>query len=135
MSPALAFEIVLKRDRFIIVASLFALTGVAWGYMIHEAHAMDLTGVCRCAGLKMSGPDMNAWSFGALLALFLMWVEMMVAMMLPSASPMILMFAGVNRKRREQDNPFVPTGVFVLGYLVVWAGFSLMAALAQWALH
>ncbi|MEY2430138.1 MAG: hypothetical protein QOJ40_3023 [Verrucomicrobiota bacterium] len=135
MSLALTLEGVLKRDRLIILAALLGLTALAWGYMIHEAHAMHVTGVCCCAGIKMSGPDMNAWSFGALIALFLMWAEMMVAMMLPSASPMILMFAGVNRKRREQDNPFVPTGFFVLGYLVVWAGFSLAAALAQWALH
>jgi predicted metal-binding membrane protein len=135
MNSAPAFESVLKRDRLIILAGLLGLTALAWGYMVHEARAMTLTGVCRCAGMKMSGPDMNAWSFGALIALFLMWGEMMVAMMLPSASPMILMFAGVNRKRREQENPLVPTGVFVLGYLVVWIGFSVLAALAQWALH
>jgi len=135
MSSAPVFEGVLRRDRLVILAALLGLTALAWGYMIHEARAMTLTGVCQCVGIKMSGPDMNAWSFGALIALFLMWVEMMVAMMLPSASPMILLFAGVNRKRREEENPFVPTGVFVLGYLAVWTGFSLVAALAQWALH
>jgi predicted metal-binding membrane protein len=59
----------------------------------------------------------------------------MVAMMIPSATPMILTFARVNRQRREQARPFVPTGLFVLGYLLVWSGFSLAAALAQWALH
>jgi len=48
---------------------------------------------------------------------------------------MILTFARVNRQRREQERPFVSTGMFVLGYLVVWSGFSLIAALAQWALH
>ena len=67
--------------------------------------------------------------------LFLMWAEMMVAMMIPSAAPMILTFAMVNRKRREQDRPFVPTGMFLLGYLIVWSVFSLVAALAQWTLH
>jgi predicted metal-binding membrane protein len=67
--------------------------------------------------------------------LFLMWAEMMVAMMLPSAAPMILTFAAVNRKRREQEEPFVPAGIFVLGYLAIWTGFSVLAALAQWALH
>src|SRR5678816_864351 len=67
-------------------------------------------------------------------SLFLMWTEMMVAMMLPSAAPMILTFAMVNRKRKEAQEPFVPTGIFALGYLVVWAGFSLFAAPAQWVL-
>jgi len=67
--------------------------------------------------------------------LFLMWTEMMVAMMVPTAAPMILTFAMVNRRRREQERPFVPTGIFLLGYLVVWTGFSILATLAQWGLH
>src|SRR6476646_6362566 len=103
--------------------------------MIGEARAMTLTGACRCAGMKMSGPDMTGWSTSTLIPLFLMWAEMMVAMMLPSAAPMILTFATVNRKRREQERPFVPTGIFLGGYLVVWTGFSVLAALAQWVLH
>jgi predicted metal-binding membrane protein len=41
----------------------------------------------------------------------------------------------VNRKRREQQRPFVPTMIFLLGYLAVWAGFSAVAAVAQWILH
>jgi predicted metal-binding membrane protein len=64
-----------------------------------------------------------------------MWAEMMVAMMIPSAAPMILTFAGVNRKRRAQERPYVPTTVFILGYLAVWTAFSALAAVAQWALH
>jgi predicted metal-binding membrane protein len=64
-----------------------------------------------------------------------MWAEMMVAMMIPSAAPMILTFAAVKRKRRAMDRPFVPTGLFLSGYLIVWCGFSLVAAIAQWALH
>lgn len=128
-------ETVLKRDRIIILAGLFGLAVLAWAYMIQEARAMSLTGVCCCAGMKMSGPDTQAWSVGALFPLFLMWAEMMVAMMLPSAAPMILLFASVNRRRREQEGPFVPTGFFLLGYLAVWTAFSALAALAQWTLH
>ncbi len=96
---------------------------------------MNFSGTCRCLGMAMSGPDTKAWSVATLPPLFLMWTEMMVAMMIPSASPMILTFALVNRKRREQDRPYVPTGMFLLGYLAVWTGFSALAALAQWALH
>jgi len=83
----------------------------------------------------MSGPDTAPWSVGTLLPLFLMWAEMMVAMMIPSAAPMILTFAMVNRERRKQKLPFVPTGIFLLGYLAVWTGFSALAAVAQWILH
>jgi predicted metal-binding membrane protein len=56
-------------------------------------------------------------------------------MMIPSAAPMILTFAMINRKRREQERPYVPTSLFLLGYLVVWTAFSFAAAVAQWALH
>src|SRR5439155_13903465 len=81
------------------------------------------------------GPDTQSWSATTLVPLFLMWTEMMVAMMTPSAAPMILTFATVNRKRREQERPFVPTGMFLSGYLVVWTLFSAIAAVAQWILH
>src|SRR3954454_6712654 len=135
MNQAGALESMLKRDRLIVLGGLVGIAGLAWGYMVYEARAMVHTGVCCCVGMKMSGPDMQSWSARELIPLFLMWSEMMVAMMIPSAAPMILMFAAVNRKRREQERPFVPTGIFVLGYLVAWTGFSAVAAVAQWALH
>lgn len=128
-------ESILKRDRVIVLAALGAIALLAWGYMAHEARAMSRTGVCCCAGLTLSGPDVAPWSPATLLPLFLMWSEMMVAMMIPSAAPMILTFALVQRKRREQERPFVPTGIFLLGYLIVWTGFSALAAFGQWVLH
>ena len=128
-------EAILKRDRLIVLAALAGLALLAWGYMVYEARAMYHTGVCICAGLKMSGPDLQAWSASQLFPLFLMWAEMMVAMMVPSAAPTILIFAAVNRKRRAQERPFVPAGMFLGGYLAVWTAFSALAAVAQWALH
>jgi predicted metal-binding membrane protein len=128
-------EAIFKRDRRVVLFALAAITFLAWVYMVREARTMNLTGVCCCAGMKMSGPDTHPWSTATLLPLFLMWTEMMMAMMIPSAAPMILTFALVNRKRRESERPFVPTGIFLLGYLVVWTGFSALAAVAQWVLH
>jgi predicted metal-binding membrane protein len=131
----MALESILKRDRLVVLAGLLGISALAWGYMFHEARAMNLTGVCCCAGMKMSGPDVSPWSASALIPLFLMWAEMMVAMMLPTAAPMILTFAMVNRKRQEREQPFVSTGLFVAGYLAAWTGFSAIAALAQAILH
>jgi predicted metal-binding membrane protein len=128
-------ELLLRRDRLIVAASLAAITLIAWIYVTREARAMADSGVCRCLGMNMSGPDTRAWAPLQLVPLFLMWAEMMVAMMIPSAAPMILMFAALNRKRRELERPFVPTGIFLLGYLTVWTGFSALAAIAQWILH
>jgi predicted metal-binding membrane protein len=63
-----------------------------------------------------------------------MWAVMMVAMMVPAASPMILLFAEINRRRNEHQGTFVSTGQFLLGYLMAWTGFSVLATLAQWSL-
>jgi predicted metal-binding membrane protein len=128
-------ETALRHDRTIVVVALAGIAAVAWGYMIYEARAMDRTGVCACAGMAMSGPDLHPWSAFVILPLFLMWAEMMVAMMIPSAAPTLLIFARVNRERRRLERPFVPVTVFLLGYILVWTGFSLLAAVAQWALH
>jgi predicted metal-binding membrane protein len=78
---------------------------------------------------------MSSWDPRDLLSTLAMWSVMMAAMMIPSAAPMILMFAAVHRKRRESSAPYVPTGMFVLGYLIIWVVFSALATLAQWGLH
>ena len=52
----------------------------------------------------------------------------MVAMMVPSAAPMLLLFAALNRRRREQRQPAISTAVFLGGYLAVWCAFSALAA-------
>jgi len=85
--------------------------------------------------MDMAMPQMQAWSGGDFLLAFAMWGMMMVAMMVPTAAPMILLFATVNRRRHEQQGPYVPTGVFLLAYVLVWGGFAAGATLAQWRLH
>ncbi|MBI2153671.1 MAG: DUF2182 domain-containing protein [Candidatus Rokubacteria bacterium] len=87
------------------------------------------------ADMAMAMPHMTPWGPTDFLLTFLMWAVMMVAMMVPSASPMVLTFATINRKRLADETPLIRTGLFVAGYLVVWAGYSLLAALGQWALH
>ncbi|MGI9076114.1 MAG: DUF2182 domain-containing protein [Gemmatimonadaceae bacterium] len=87
------------------------------------------------SAMDMAMPMMQQWRAADLTLLYLMWLVMMVAMMIPSATPMLLMFATVARQRRERQQPAVPTSVFLLGYLLVWAGYSAAATFAQWALH
>lgn len=124
-----ALDTVLRRDRLVVAAALAALTVAAWLYLLYMAAHMAMP------EMAMAMPAMHPWSSVELGALVVMWTVMMVAMMVPSAAPMIVMFATINRRRREQQGPFVPTAVFLAGYLVVWTGFSVLAALAQWALH
>ena len=75
------------------------------------------------------------WEMVDGLFMFLMWAIMMVGMMLPSAAPMTLLYAGMVRKAERQGTPMAPTAAFVSGYLAMWCLFSVGATLAQWGLH
>ena len=86
-------------------------------------------------GMAMAMPAMHAWSWVEVGALVVMWAVMMVAMMTPAAAPMILMFGTIYRRRTAEGRPAVPTAIFVLGYLVVWTIYSVVAAVAQAGLH
>jgi predicted metal-binding membrane protein len=131
MSETTAVEAVLKRDRAIVLAGVVGLSALAWAYLLVLAWRMPHQDMA----MAMAMPHMRAWGTTELLLTWVMWAVMMVAMMTPSAAPMILTFATINRRRRTQQGPFVPTTVFVLGYLLVWGGFSVVATLAQWGLH
>lgn len=122
-----ALERVLKRDRAIVVAALTSVTALSWLYIIQMTH-IPARGMRHVGGIILSCCGVDFW------VTFLMWTVMMVGMMVPSAAPMILAFAMMNRRRAERGGPYVPTASFVAGYLVAWTVFSAVAALAQWAL-
>lgn len=124
-----AFGSLLRRDRAVVLAGLVGLAAAAWAYTAYLAETMGRM------DMEMVMPHMQAWGAVDLVLLLIMWAVMMVAMMVPSAAPMILMFARINRRRRDRGDPFVPTAVFLLGYLLVWTGFSVLATAAQWGLH
>src|SRR5271169_2667283 len=131
-------EAVLRRDRFVVVAALVAVIVVAWIWILVGAG----TGMSAVAMTQMAGmPNMDmmmaraVWTPEYAALIFAMWWVMMVAMMLPSAAPMLLLFARVNRAQKTRDRPYVATGVFAAGYLAGWGGFSALAAGLQWGLE
>jgi predicted metal-binding membrane protein len=79
-------------------------------------------------GSMVHGQSWTASEFGARLV---MWAVMMVAMMVPTAAPMTLVYAAVARKAAGEDHPVAPTFVFVGGYLAMWGLFSIAATAAQ----
>lgn len=81
-------------------------------------------------GMTMDMP----WSAADVFFTFAMWAVMMVGMMAPSASPMLMLFAAA-RAGRGKRGVSLATLVFGLGYIAVWTGFSVCAALAQSGLH
>jgi len=133
-------ETILRRERLVILGCLAVMALLAWAYLFHTRAAMpgmDMTGM-DMRGMDMPGmvmPGFNEWSVTTVLLLYVMWAVMMVAMMVPSAAPMILAFLALNQRRRAASRAFVPVGVFLAGYLTVWAAYSAVATFAQWRLH
>jgi predicted metal-binding membrane protein len=131
-------EAALRRDRQVVVAALIAVIATAWLWILLGAgtgmSAMDMLlgpGADGMAGMMAPA----VWSLGYAGIMFTMWWVMMAAMMLPSAAPILLLFARINRKEKSAGRPFIPTGMFAAGYLVAWGGFSALAAGLQWALE
>jgi predicted metal-binding membrane protein len=121
-----------------VLVGLGVITIAAWVYVVVTARRMA-TGSGGMDGQPMP-PMMDAmtgvqpWTateFGLRLA---MWAVMMVAMMVPTAAPMTLMYAAVARKAAAQHSPLAPTFVFVTGYVTMWTIFSVVATIAQHAL-
>jgi predicted metal-binding membrane protein len=123
-------ETILRRERLITGGCLAAMVALAWLYLAHTKMAMpemDMPGMVML--------DLHQWGPTTVLLLFVMWTVMMVAMMVPSAAPMILAFLTVNQRRQAAARPLVPVTIFLLGYLAVWTAFSAVATLAEWGLH
>ena len=113
----------LTAQRNAILALLLVLAAAAWGLLAW--HAMD-------PGMAM-GMEASP-TMGLQAPLFLaIWVTMMVAMMFPTAAPMILAFNRIQADRQHRGRAFVPTWVFVAGYMTVWTLAGLAAYLAALA--
>ncbi len=127
MADLLDVETGMRWNRAVVLLGLIGITLLAWAYTIHLASNMG--------GMNMAMPDAQGWGALELFLSFLMWAFMMAAMMVPSASPMVLMFAATLERTGHRQGALVQSGLFVLGYLAVWTGFSLLTTLAQWGLH
>lgn len=152
-----ALDRLLKRDRTIVALCIAAMTVLAWLYLLTLARSMgtppspvngtgtmdampDMQGMETMPGMDM--PDMAmgpaapaGWTTNDAALAVAMWFVMMVGMMLPSAAPMILLYARVGRHAAARGTPVAATGIFGAGYLAIWFLFSLAASLGQWLLE
>jgi predicted metal-binding membrane protein len=156
MFEAPAFERLLKRDRVITLAGLTALCALAWLYVVTGAglgmsawemttlalfphqHARDVMPSMPGMDMGATAPMWMAWGFATWALMIAMWWIMMIAMMTPSATPTILLYARVHRHALVQgqiQDKLAPTGAFAAGYLLVWLGFAATAATLHWALE
>jgi predicted metal-binding membrane protein len=129
-------EAALRRERLVVVIGLLTVVAVSWVWLLLGAGtgmtSIDMTRMARMDGWLMEPAQ---WGVGYALLMFSMWWVMMVAMMLPSAAPMLLLFARMNGQGRAVGAPMTSTGLFAAAYLLVWGGFSAAAVGLQWALE
>jgi predicted metal-binding membrane protein len=136
------------RPKALAIACVLALVGLGWLYLALLVSrmggdmaalgpgmgALDLlpraiVALCRPTfGLAM--PE-GVWGAGGFAVVALMWAAMVLAMMLPSASPMILTYAEIAETAARKGEHIVSPLVIAAGYTVVWLGFAGAATLAQ----
>ncbi len=132
-SPESSLDKLATQDRKIVVLGLFSVAAIGWIYMFYMAWAMQNMHIVDMWMPPRGGS--RPWTTWDFFMLFLMWLTMMLAMMTPSAAPMVLMFSTVNKNKRSKQQPYSSTFIFLLGYLVAWAIFSIVASAIQWPLH
>ncbi|HTT36941.1 MAG TPA: DUF2182 domain-containing protein [Burkholderiales bacterium] len=129
-----SLEATLRRDRWLVAASLVVVVALAWLYLWRDAESMrqmympDMPDMLMPGMARATGPAAFALTFA-------MWTVMMVGMMLPSAAATILLYGTLVRKNGERGTVLPGVWVFTSGYLAVWTGFSLLATLLQMALE
>ena len=119
-------EAVLRKTRLTLMFPLVIVPLACWIWVM--AMARDMYGAMSGPAAWMMTP---AWDAPHLVLLWAMWAAMMAGMMLPSATPIVLLYAGAVRNRPENGHPVMRIYALAAGYLLVWAVFSVGATLVQ----
>jgi predicted metal-binding membrane protein len=116
------------RDRLLALGGLIAVVALSWLYLVR----MNVTMSSGNGGMDhMAMPAMVPGLPQQLVAAFVMWSVMMVAMMLPTALPAVTMFGNLARRRSAQTGSASPTALFAAGYVAAWTGYAAVAAVGQ----
>ncbi len=128
----------LRHDRWLFLGGIAVIELAAVVYTVvgvgMDMTAIDMTRMAQLPGQPMEMGLGPGWTAPYVALIFLMWWVMMIAMMLPSAAPTLLLHHSLTRCPDGSGN-VRPTWVFAAGYLAVWALFSLLATSLQWALE
>jgi len=109
-----------------VVATLLLVgAAVAWVALVRQSSTMTMPGMST--GMSMSDSSMAtvSWSAGDAAAFVGSWGVMMAAMMLPSATPMIALYATVGRRMATSGRRVAPVAVFALPYAVMWLALGI----------
>lgn len=143
MNPPTVIARLATHERALVVGGLALVAIAGWWWLLAQVYApppmpgMDMSGM-DMGGMDMGGMAMQPtpWTPLHALEILAMWWIMMVAMMLPSALPAILLYAALSRRTSARSATAVaaPAWLFAAGYLVTWGAFSLAAAFVHWLL-
>ena len=135
---------VLEKDNLIVYLSIFLIVIITGLYTIFgigmPMSAIEMTKMSGIFSMSSSmemnmnmgsnNMDMkNRWSISMAMSMFLMWWLMMIAMMTPSAAPTLLLFHNLKKIGSEGKKALSYTYLFLFGYLIIWAIFSLIACI------
>lgn len=123
-----------SRDRILIGSCIGLVTALAWAWLVHADRRMSSAAEADAMMAQMGMAMHHPWDARVAVLTFGMWTVMMVGMMTPAAAPVLMLFAQMHARSENRRVPPVVLS-FALGYLVIWLGFSGLAATAQWALH
>jgi predicted metal-binding membrane protein len=116
------------RPKLVAIACVIALTLLGWLSLALMTAQMDGVIATLCRPTFGTG---GLWSGSGFVVAALMWAAMVLAMMLPSAAPMILTYAEIAETAAQKGERIVSPFVIAAGYSIVWLGFALIATSAQ----
>src|SRR6185369_10837137 len=114
-------ETALKHERVVLATLIVIIPLLCWAWVAPMAR--DMYGAMEGPSAWMMTAD---WDVPHVVLLFAMWAAMMTAMMLPSASPLVLLYAGALRAKGDA-RVGRKTYAMAAGYLLVWALYSVAA--------
>jgi predicted metal-binding membrane protein len=118
----------LARPKRIAFACIAVLTALGWLSL-----ALMSSGTASGLWQALCQPG-GAGAFSDLALAAPMWAAMTLAMMLPTAGPMVLTYAEIADTAAKKGQPVVSPLVLTAGYVAVWLGFALAASVLQWGL-
>jgi predicted metal-binding membrane protein len=119
-------DTVLGHQRRTLAIVLVGLPLACWIWVI--AMGRDMYGPMTGSAAWMMTA---AWDGPYVLLIWAMWAAMMAAMMLPSAAPIILLFARAARGRPDSASAGARVSALAGGYVLIWTLFSLGATALQ----
>ncbi|KIC17786.1 DUF2182 domain-containing protein [Leisingera sp. ANG-Vp] len=128
-----------RHDRAVVIAAAGLVVLLSALYTIFgvgmDMSAVEMTRMARPIGEPMQMGGSTVWTVSYAVLIFLMWWIMMIAMMTPSAAPVLLLFTAIKKAGVRPDLAPLLSLLFLSGYLLAWGVFSIAATAMQWGLE